>query len=161
MTMSFQRILVTLDGSPLAEQALELAVSQAEHHGSELVLLRVVSPMAKSYRAGSGSVAAIETVERQLVQLARDYVESVAARLRERDIPVRVAVRVGNPNREILQSAKDNAVDLVVMTTRGETGFSRWLLGSVTDHIVRAAKVPVLVVPVWAQEEVKGTLPID
>ena len=156
-----ERILVTLDGSRLAEQALEVAIDQAERYGSELYLLRVVSPMAKSYRAGAGSVAAIETVERQLVQLARDYMDGIAARVRERGLDVRVAVRVGNPNKEILKSAEDNAIDLVVMTTRGETGFSRWLLGSVTDHIVRAAKVPVLVVPVRAQDEGKGKLPID
>jgi nucleotide-binding universal stress UspA family protein len=81
----FKRILVTLDGSPLSEQALEKAVQIAETSQAELTLLRVVTPLLKSYRAGMATVSAIETTEKQLVEMAQTYLDDIAAGIREKD----------------------------------------------------------------------------
>jgi nucleotide-binding universal stress UspA family protein len=76
----------------------------------------------------------------------RDYLDGVAARLREQDIAVQVALVEGKPYVEIIRFAEENEIDLIVMSTRGHSGWSRWLLGSVADRVVRGATVPLLLV---------------
>jgi nucleotide-binding universal stress UspA family protein len=143
----YRRVLATLDGSDLAEQALPTALTLVEQFDSELSLLRVVMPLPKSYRAGAASVAAIEAAERDAVQKAADYLEGIAADIREKGFTVQVAARFGNPSIAIVEFVQKNQIDLLVMCTRGQTGPARWLLGSVTDHVVRGSSIPVVVVP--------------
>jgi nucleotide-binding universal stress UspA family protein len=143
----YRRILATLDGSDLAEQALSTALTLVEQFESELFLLRVVMPLPKSYRAGAASVAAIEAAERDAVLKAADYLEGIAAGIREEGLAVQVAARFGNPPKAIVEFMQQNEIDLLVMCTRGQTGPARWLLGSVTDHVVRGSSIPVVVVP--------------
>jgi nucleotide-binding universal stress UspA family protein len=143
----YERILMTLDGSVLAEQALPTALSLVEQFESELFLLRVVMPLPISYRAGAASAAVIEAAERDAVQEAASYLDGMAAGIREKGVAVQVAARFGNPSKAIIEFTEGNQIDLLVMCTRGQTGPARWLLGSVTDHVVRGSPVPVVVVP--------------
>jgi nucleotide-binding universal stress UspA family protein len=147
----YRRILTTLDGSALAEQALPTALALAKQCGSELFLLRVVIPMPKSYRAGAASTAAIEAAERDAVQEAGGYLDGIAAAIREKGLNVQAASRFGNPSKAIIEFVQQNQIELLVMCTRGQTGPARWLLGSVTDHVVRASPIPVVVVPAWTE----------
>jgi nucleotide-binding universal stress UspA family protein len=139
----YERILLTLDGSELAEQALPHAVIHAECFGAELTLLRVLTPLPRDRRV---SHAAIERAEKVTEELALEYLERVAAPIRERGIPVEVATVNGSPYEEIVRFAEENQVALLVMSTRGHSGISRWLLGSVADRVVRGATVPLLLV---------------
>jgi nucleotide-binding universal stress UspA family protein len=143
----YKQILITLDGSTVAEQALSTALVLAEQFDSELILLRVVMPLPISYRAGAASAAAIEAAEKDAVLEAADYLEGIATGIREKGLAVQVATRLGNPPKAIVEFAQRNQIDLLVMCTRGQTGPARWLLGSVTDHVVRGSSVPVVVVP--------------
>jgi nucleotide-binding universal stress UspA family protein len=143
----YRRILTALDGSVLAEQALPTALTLVEQFESELFLLRVVIPLPKSYRAGAASAAVIEAAERDAVQEAVGYLDGIAASIREKGLAVQVAARFGNPSKAIIEFVQQNQIDLLVMCTRGQTGTTRWLLGSVTDHVVRGSSVPVVVVP--------------
>jgi nucleotide-binding universal stress UspA family protein len=147
----YRRILVTLDGSDLAEQALPTALALAKQFDSELFLLRVVIPLPKSYRAGAASVAAIDAAERDAVLEAANYLEGIAAGIREKGLAVQVAARLGNPPQAIVEFSQRSQIDLLVMCTRGQTGPARWLLGSVTDHVVRGSAIPVVVVPAWIE----------
>lgn len=139
----YKRVMVPLDGSALAEQALAHAVAQAERFGAEIVLLKVLEPLPD---ATFSSPAAVQTAERLSAQLAHDYLERVAARIREQDIPVQTATSEGKPYVQIVRYAETQDVDMIVMSTRGHSGWSRWLLGSVADRVVRGATVPVLLV---------------
>lgn len=143
----FKRILVTLDGSAMSEQALPLAVNHAKIFQSVLYLMRVVSPLSKSYRTGMASISAIEKAEEQLRVFAQDYLDGIANKLREDDMEVYIATRIGIPYKEIINYSDQNKIDLIVMCTRGESGFTRWMLGSNTDYVIRGTKVPVLAVP--------------
>jgi nucleotide-binding universal stress UspA family protein len=143
-----RRILLTLDGSPLAEEAIEPALQQVNAHQAALYILRVVSPLAKSYRAGKASLSAIETAERDIKVMAQDYLDEKAHEFDSRGVKVQTAIKYGQPHELILQHASKKEIDLIVMARRGESGLTRWLIGSVTDHVVRASSVPVLVVPV-------------
>jgi nucleotide-binding universal stress UspA family protein len=143
----YKRILITLDGSIMAEQALSTALVLAEQFDSELILLRVVMPLPISYRAGAASAEAIEAAEKDAVLEAADYLDGVATGIRKKGFGVQVATRLGNPSKAIIEFLDQNQIDLLVMSTRGQTGPARWLLGSVTDHVVRASSIPVVVVP--------------
>ena len=142
-----RRILLTLDGSANAEQAIPLAENQARTFNAELHLLRVVRPLAGSQQAGMASVSVMESVEKDLHNLAEDYLEGIARGLSSEGLEVQTAVRYGLPYNEIIQYAKSSRMDLIIMATRGESGVTRWLLGSVTGNVVRGSPVPVLVVP--------------
>ena len=148
----YRRILAALDGSALAEQALSTAITLAEQLDSELFLLRVVIPLPISYRAGAASAAVIEAAERDAVLEAADYLDVVAEGIREKGFAVQVATRLGNPSKAIVEFVERNQIDLLVMCTRGQTGPTRWLLGSVTDHVVRGSSIPVVVVPARTED---------
>jgi nucleotide-binding universal stress UspA family protein len=143
----YEKILLTLDGSTFAEQARDHATNLAERLGSELFLLRVVEPLVRSYRGGSAPPSALQSVERQLLEMAEEYLQNVAEETRGRGIRTQVAVRSGSAYKEIMSFVQANEIDVIVMCSCGEGGLARWLLGSVADHVVRGTLVPVLVVP--------------
>jgi len=118
-------------------------MAQAEHFQAELVLLRVLEPLAE----GLGmSRRAVTRAEERTSALAGEYLERIAAGVQERGIPVRVVTIEGRPHLAIVRFAEANEVDLIVICTRGRSGVSRWLMGSVADRVVRGASVPVLLV---------------
>jgi nucleotide-binding universal stress UspA family protein len=136
----------------MAEQALSTALVLAKQFDSQLILLRVVMPLPVSYRAGATSAAAIEAAEQDAVLEAADYLNGLAAGIREKGLGVQIATRLGNPSNEIIEFVERNEIDLLVMCSRGQTGPARWLLGSVVDHVVRASPIPVVVVPARIEE---------
>jgi len=145
----YKRVLLPLDGSPLAEQALPHAIAQAGHSQAELILLRVIEPWAR----GTGlSLAAHERLKQQAATWAREYLERIAADVQQQGIRVQVVTVDGRPHVEIAEFAEGNQVDLIVMSTRGQSGLSRWLMGSVADRVVRGATVPVLLVRARKEE---------
>lgn len=141
----YKRILVILDGSELAEAALPHAREMARRYSAQLVLLRAVQPLPLHPEAPYGSIARVDD---QTLDLAQGYLEGVAKGLQETGIDIGIEVRRGVPYAEIVDYADQNDIDLIVMTTRGRSGFTRWLMGSVADRVVRGANVPVLLVRV-------------
>ena len=147
----YKRILLSLDGSTLAEQALPNAVAQAEHFQAELILLKVLEPLTKHH---SISPEATWRVEKATRELASEYLERIAVGVREKGVPVRVITVEGNPHGGIVSCAEAEQVDLIVLCARGHSGISRWLIGSVADRVMRGAHVPVLLISA-RQEEAK------
>lgn len=139
----YKRILLPLDGSPLAEQVLPHAIAIAERFQSELVLLQVLIPLP---RPPTTAQAAIQRAEKATADIVREYLERVAAHVQEGGITVKIVTLVGRPHMQIIQYAETNPVDLIVLCTRGQSGLSRWMMGSVSDRVVRGADVPVLLV---------------
>jgi len=139
----YERILIPLDGSPLAEQALPHAAALAEHFQAELILLKVMVPLASSLNLPPG---AVKKAEAATLELANEYLNRVAARVQERKILVKVVTVTGRPHEEIVRFAETEQLDVIVMCTRGHSGISRWLMGSVADRVARSVNVPVLLV---------------
>ena len=139
----YKRIVVPLDGSKLAEQALPHAVAHAEKFGAELVLLQVLEPLSE---VSFSAPAVVRSAERRSAELACEYLEGVGAAIRAEGITVLVEQMEGRPYVAIVRYAEEQGANLIVMSTRGQSGFSRWLLGSVADRVVRGATVPVLLV---------------
>ena len=139
----YKRILLTLDGSELAEQALPHAITQAEHFRAELILLRVLKPLGEIlYRP----VSLVRSAEDTTRELAREYLEQVATGVREIGISARVVTVDGYPHEEIVRFAENEQVDLIVTCTRGQSGLSRWLMGRVADRVVRGVTVSLLLI---------------
>jgi nucleotide-binding universal stress UspA family protein len=141
----FTRIFVPLDGSPRAEQALPVAARIARATGGTVVLARVVSvaPKLNPYFVLPPAEPPGLTIE--VLEAAQDYLTRVA----HSDVlagidPVTVVLK-GLAAHELLDEIDAQRADLVVMTSHGRTGLSRWVLGSVAQHVARYAKVPVLV----------------
>lgn len=148
----YSRVLVALDGSPLAERALGPA-ERLVAPGGKLTLVQVVAPgavgasvqaayVADPYAAQQLARLIRETVDRPRL-IAQAYLERVASSVRRRDIAVETLVLEGDAADRLVEAAK--AADLVVMTTHGRTGLARALLGSVTEQVVRRSPGPVLV----------------
>ena len=138
----FQSILVPLDGSLLAEQAVPIAGALAERARCKLKLVLVHDQI----RLAPGPD--YTRLELAMQKADREYLKSVTARLRERlGRSVSSAVLQGLPVVETLaRYVRELGADLVVMTTHGRGGFRRAWLGSVTDGLIRSGEVPVLVV---------------
>ena len=144
----FKTILVSLDGSALAEQALAPAFSVATKYNAAIVLLRVVPPErglpGLQYLAVRPNGAAADPVQ-DLIEEAQDYLAGIT--LPMPGVPVHTRVLVGAPPELIAATAVEAAADLIVMSTHGRTGLTRLLYGSVAEAVLRGSPVPVLLVP--------------
>jgi len=133
------RALVPLDGSALAEAALDVALALAGCVVEEMTLLRVVDPKALPDEQA--------LPEKQ--ETAQHYLDGVLARLCAEPLAapcaLRAAVATGNPAHTIVARAKHEHA-MVIMATHGESGTRRWFFGSVADHVVHNADAPVLLV---------------
>ncbi|HSE91684.1 MAG TPA: universal stress protein [Methylomirabilota bacterium] len=137
----YKRVIVPLDGSPLAEGILPFILAIAGPLDMDIVLLRVVTPIPPSVIEGSRHVA-LEDMEGRVAD-ARAYLATVAADLTTRGLRTSVAVRRGEPVVEILAGARDEGADLIAMTTHGRSGLGRVLFGSVAQAVVQHSEVPV------------------
>jgi nucleotide-binding universal stress UspA family protein len=137
-------LLVPLDGSELAAEALQSADLLTESFGSTLTLLRVVQPPPYPLY-GDGYVYMPYDPEAELAR-ARQYLEEQAARIGAGGKPVNTQVAVGEPARVIGEIAREQDVDVVVMATHGHGGLSRLILGSVATATLRHTTAPLLLV---------------
>lgn len=152
--MSQQKIiLVPLDGSPFAEAALPVALEAARRrgHGLELMVVFEDEPSVAGWPLSPERVAAS----------FEEYLQKVAERISHvKDVPISTTVEGGNVMEHLVKHAGRWNTDLVVMSTHGRGAVSRAWLGSVADHMVRHATVPVLLVrPVEGEETDLATLP--
>ena len=141
--MAYKRILVPLDGSTLAEQALPHAIALAESFSAELILFRALNPIASTLNLPPGAVKRSEEITKELTC---EYLDQVAGRIHKSNVSIIPVIVVGRPHEEIIRFAESESVDLVVMCTRGHSGVSRWLMGSVADRVARSIVIPVLLV---------------
>ena len=144
-------VLVPLDSSALAEEALDYA-RQVVAPGGKLTLLMVI--IAPEY-VTSGfypvpfeyQVENYETIRANRVDEAQHYLTQIKNRLSDDDLSVDFTILVGNPAECIIEKADELGVDAVVMSTHGRSGISRWIFGSVTQKVLSGTARPVFVVP--------------
>jgi len=141
-------VIVPLDGSDRAERALPLAEVMARAYGARLDLVRVVSLLQVGYAAEMyAPPAGYDPYSREeLEKDAADYLERVAAAERKKGFKVECHVSYGNPRAQVVDIVSGLAESLIVLTTRGHSGATRWVLGSTADGLIRTAPVPTLVV---------------
>lgn len=145
-SFALDHVLIPLDGSPLAEQAIGPALELGRLFDSDYTLLRGVEPFILP---GYSPIATVHGLEQRANEEARAealaYLNTVAGRLVGAELTVRThVVMAAQPAACILDEAERYSDGLIALTTHGRTGLRRILLGSVADKVVRGAKVPVL-----------------
>lgn len=136
-----KRILVALDGSMLAEQALPTASALARKTGAEVLLMTAIAPPDRWVDGGAPRLW-----EEEETALASRYLESIARILRDKGTPAKTRVIWGRPAEMIRVVAGQENADIIALTTHGRSGLSRWLIGSIADKLVRTADRPLLLV---------------
>ncbi|RDZ64798.1 universal stress protein [Haloferax sp. Atlit-12N] len=144
----YSEILVPTDGSKAAERAIDHALDLAKTYDARIHALYVVdTSIYTSLDAGADVV--IDALERE-GDAATRHVSKAAE---EAGIEVQAEVVTGTAYRSIREYIDDHAIDLVVMGTHGRTGLSHYLLGSVTERVVRTSPVPVLTIRLDDEED--------
>jgi nucleotide-binding universal stress UspA family protein len=141
----FQHILVPLDGSPRAEQALPVAARIARATGGSVLLVQVISPPIDY----TGGLAPVPLMNDQVIEsemtTATSYLKDLAASPLLIGINTSIDVSFGLPAQYLVAASQAHQIDLVVLCSHGRTGFTRWALGSVAHRLVHQSSVPVLV----------------
>jgi nucleotide-binding universal stress UspA family protein len=142
----YTRIVVPLDGSDIAEQALESATEMARLTGAPMHLVRILDLHASDYTYAYGyMVEAPDAGYFQAEQeVATQYLAETARLLENQGLTVTHELRHGSAATGIVEALE--AGDLLVMASHGRSGMSRWFLGSVAESVIRNATVPVLLV---------------
>lgn len=153
--VNFKNILLTHDGSDLASVVIPYAVSLASAYGSRLLLLQIVNSVEQARVSmtpvgvglypviADGTADILKEHKRQARNNLRKINEEI---LSMQELNMKAIVKEGIPEEAIVDIAKIEHCDLIVMSTRGRSGLGRALLGSVTDYVVRHASCPVLVI---------------
>jgi nucleotide-binding universal stress UspA family protein len=154
----YQKVLVPVDGSQLGECVLEHVRAVATGcHVADVVLLHVLRPLSgplHTHDIGEGprghmtpdNEAALYHYERETSESeAKEYLAKVADRLGKDGVATRTEITRGDPAQEILLYAEKEGVDLIIISTHGRSGVTRWAFGSVADKVIRHSIVPVLI----------------
>lgn len=147
-------ILVPTDGSRGMKHVTDHAFDLAELCGATVHVLYVVDETAYASVPDDTRERVRETLEGD----GESATKAIAERAVERDLAVTREVRWGDPAVAIIAYALENDIDLVVMGTRGKTGFERYLLGSVAEKVVRVSPIPVVTVHAGDRDELMTDL---
>jgi nucleotide-binding universal stress UspA family protein len=144
--IEIRRILCPTDLSDLAPRAFDHALALARFHQAEIELAYVSEPLLPG-PAGPATSPPWAVLDPAVRGRLRSALEALAAPARAAGVPVGLLVYEGRVVAEILERARAWPADLLVMGTHGRGGFERWVLGSVTEKVLRKAPCPVLTVP--------------
>lgn len=141
----FKQILVPLDGSTLAEQALPVATRLAHASSGSIVLVRVAN-FPVDYGGGytQAPLMTEQVIETELDNVDA-YLKNVATSEALAGIPVKAESMFGQPLQDILSVVESRRVDLIVICSHGRTGLKRWALGSIAQGLAHQSTVPLLV----------------
>ncbi len=138
----FKHIVVALDGSACAADALDVALSLAKTEGAQLALCSVINPFPLNGMPPEAAVRAYSASE----EAATHFVENGLAKAKAAGIVAEGRVIQGEPVYEIEAYARKKRADTIVMGTHGRSGLKRFLMGSVAEAVLRSASVPVVIV---------------
>jgi nucleotide-binding universal stress UspA family protein len=142
-----EHLLITLDGSALAEQVLAPALEIAQAFEASVTLLRVIPELTETDRERLDDCehGLSGRYSDEMLQEAAEYLNGIVERYRSTAGHIQTAVRMGRSAETIIDYAERHGIDLVAMTTHGRTGLRRWIYGSVTQKVLDQLPVSVLV----------------
>jgi nucleotide-binding universal stress UspA family protein len=145
----YKKILVPLDGSGFAECSLEhVKAVTSGSSASKIILFSVVEPLSTEtvYALTIAGDDLLRKAEMDNQTEARNYIGKVKNKLAKSGLKVETVVVDGRAAEEILDYAKNNKVDLIVMSTHGKSGISRWFFGSVAQKVLQHSPIPILLI---------------
>lgn len=141
----FEKILVAVDGSKQASNAAQLAARLAKDQGGELVVLHVVDRMViEELEKFMGHTP--NALEKELEEQSWALLHSTEILLKKYGVPLRLVLKEGTPYQQILDTAEEEKVDLIVMGRLGKRGLKKVLMGSAVFRVLEFSTIPVLVV---------------
>ncbi len=140
--MLFQKVLVPLDGSDLAQQALPYAETIALRKKSEVALLSVINT----------------DFEHREERLHKSHLDLTAKRLQAQGIHVSTEIVHGHVAEEIIEYAANHNINIIIISTHGYSGVKRWMLGSVAQKVLYSSRTPVLLIKSQAPSQQKAYL---
>jgi nucleotide-binding universal stress UspA family protein len=143
----YKKVLVPLDGSDFAECALSHLKSLFKDGSvGEVALLNIVT-IDIPWGELEGRHFDLEGLRTEVFSTSRNYLAKVSSRLSSEGMKVKtLSVEANRPAETILEYARKNGIELILMATHGHTGFKRLMLGSVTSGVVHQSTVPVLLI---------------
>jgi len=148
----FEKILVCLDGSPLAEQILPYVLAESDCWG-KVIMLKVLTPPEATLPLGVPGAPGIPVHTESMLERFRKeleetpaYLEEKAQPLRKKGLDVECVVRQGRPGETIVNYAKDNKVKLIAIATHGHSGLRQIAIGSTAEYVLRNSGLPLLLV---------------
>jgi nucleotide-binding universal stress UspA family protein len=142
--MHIDKLLVPIDFSPTSEAALRYAVDLAEAVGHTVVMLHAIGPMA--YPVMDGAIISPPSQAAEQITSATRMLKRLEERFDRTGVAFESKVVQGGAAEEILRCAREESCGLIVMGTHGRSGWKRIALGSVAEHVMRHASIPVLTV---------------
>lgn len=144
--LPFKKIMSPTDFSKPSELALEVAIELAGHFSSQLLLVHTLAPLSTAPTMTGHSGISFSEIMNEI----RTSTENLLNHMVENKIPSSVQAQPrmleGLPAEEIVRCAKEENVDLIVISSHGKSGWKRLMFGSVTDKVMRIAECPVLIV---------------
>jgi nucleotide-binding universal stress UspA family protein len=153
MEPNISKVLVPIDFSDYSKSALKYAVNFVKHFEAQLFLVYVVEPVIYPPDFSMGQIA-IPSVDLEMDKRAIDELNKLAEQEIPAEIKVKSIVKTGKPFIEIIETATEENVDLIIIATHGHTGMEHILFGSTAEKVVRKAPCPVLTL----REPIKGFL---
>lgn len=145
----YKKIVVPLDGSQFSECSLQhMKAIALGCNIPEVVLLRVVEPLSSNQLAALAQIdgVSIDRVEAGEKDEANEYISRIVKEVNTQGVFAKGEVVFGRAADQILDYASKNQIDLIILSTHGRSGITRWAFGSVADRVVRNSTVPVLTV---------------
>jgi len=144
--LSINKILCPTDFSEASFEGLKKANELAGHFSAEIIVLYVVSPLPRIPGSTSPTGFHIPAVLEEIAESAKDQIEKLKNNYISSNIKSEGIVVIGSPPAEIVKYAAEDNVDVIVMSTHGQSGWKRLVSGSVTEKVVRMADCPVLTI---------------
>jgi nucleotide-binding universal stress UspA family protein len=151
MELEIKKILVPIDFSDYSKNSLKYAVNFANQFNSEITLIYVVEPVIYPPDFSMGQIA-IPSVNAEWDLKAKEELEKLGKQEIPESIKVSIKIRTGKPFLEIIDTAAEENVDLIIIATHGHSGVEHILFGSTAEKVVRKSPCPVLTL----REPIKG-----
>ncbi len=143
----FKKILVPVDGSELAEQALKPALTLAANTNGQIFLLRIpILPASLTAVHAEFGTFPFEASLKEIQDDAQSYLNELVTRYHHPHVDLTPLIAEGDVAGTIVDTAVTHNVDLILMSTHGYSGVTRWLMGSIAEKVLRSAPLPVLIV---------------
>lgn len=144
--LPINKILCPTDFSEASFEGLKNANELADHFSAELILLNVVSPLPSMPGSTAPTGFHIPAVLEEIEASTKEQVQKLKNKYISSNIKSKEIVVIGDPPTEIVKRAADDNVDVIVMSTHGQSGWKRLVCGSVTEKVIRMAECPVLTI---------------
>ena len=151
METTINKVLVPIDFSDYSKSALRYAVNFAKSFNAEIILIYVVEPVIYPPDFSMGQIA-MPSINTEWDDRAKDELQKLAKSEIIGAVKVKTIIKTGKPFVEIIETAKEENVDLIIIATHGHSGVEHILFGSTAEKVVRKAPCPVLTL----REPIKG-----